>query len=313
MHPLLIVLLIILVGWIAVGGYTFFAACLRKKEMPWLVESEISKTQYGRFYEYMVFGDQWLREHHAQDVYVDSHDGLKLHAYWIPAENPKGTMILAHGYRSTLLMDFGIAFECYHALGFNLLVPNQRSHGESQGRYITFGVKESEDMLSWIQYHNSNFGAHQIILNGLSMGASTMLYLADADLAKNVKGIVADCGFTSPAQIVSAVFKDVVKLPAAPAICAADLFARVFAGFSLYEKDTRKSLAGAKVPVLLIHGTADNFVPCEMTKEGFASCTGQKKMLLVEGAQHGVSFLVDQESYTTALLTFLKENLEGFA
>lgn len=313
MHPFLIVALLILAVWLAVGGYTFFTACVRKKELPWLVEEEISKTPYGRFYEYMAYGDQWLRDHHAQDVYIDSHDGLKLHAYWIPAENPKGTMMLAHGYRSTMLMDFGIAFECYQSLGFNLLVPSQRSHGKSQGRYITFGVKESRDMLSWIQFHNSNYGACQLILNGLSMGASTMLYLANEDLPDNVKGIVADCGFTSPAQIIATVFHRVVKLPAAPAIWSADLFARVFAGFSLYEKDTRKSLTNAKVPVLLIHGTEDDFVPCEMSKEAFSACNGQRRILLVDGAKHGVSFLVDQETYTTELLTFLKNNLEGFA
>lgn len=313
MHPILIVALLILAVWFAVGGYTFFAACLRKKELPWLVESEISKTPYGRFYEYIAFGDQWLREHNAQNIYIDSQDGLKLHAYWIPAENPKGTMLLAHGYRSTMLMDFGIAFECYHSLGFNLLVPSQRSHGKSQGRYITFGVKESSDMLRWIRFHNSNFGAHQMILNGLSMGASTMLYLADEELPCNVKGIVADCGFTSPAEIISTVFKRTVKLPAAPAVWVADIFARVLAGFSLYEKDTRKSLANAKIPILMIHGMNDKFVPCEMTREAFAVCISEKKLLVVEGAHHGVSFLVDQEGYTTALLTFLKDNLEGFA
>ena len=89
--------------------------------------------------------DAWLKDHNAQDVYVNSNDGLKLHAFWIPAENARGTILLAHGYRSTMLVDFGLAFAFYHALGMNILVPNQRAHGESEGRYITFGVKESED------------------------------------------------------------------------------------------------------------------------------------------------------------------------
>lgn len=291
----------------------FLLACVRRKDLPWLVEEEIKKTSYGPFYEFMCFGDQWLKEHHAQDVYIQNRDGLRLHAYWIPAENPKGTILLAHGYRSTMLADFGIAFEGYHSMGLNLLVPHQRSHGKSQGRFITFGVKESGDMLEWIDYHNRQFGEHQMILSGMSMGASTMLFLADADLPQNVKGIIADCGFTSPSQILSSVFRQVVHLPAIPSIWAAELFCRLLAGFSLYEKDTRRSLANARVPVLMVHGTDDDFVPSYMTKQGYEACSGKKKLLLVEGAEHGVSFIVDQESYTRELLVFLKDNLEGFA
>ena len=294
------------------GGYMFLVACVRRKELPWLVEEEIQKTSYGKYYEFMTFGDQWLKEHHAQDVYIQNRDGLRLHAYWIPADNPKGTIVLAHGYRSTMLADFGIAFEGYHSMGLNLLVPHQRSHGESQGRFITFGVKESGDILEWIDYHNRQFGEHQMILSGMSMGASTMLYLANADLPDNVKGIIADCGFTSPKEILSSVFRQVVRLPAVPTIWAAELFARLFAGFSLYERDTRKTLAESKIPVLMVHGTADDFVPCEMSEQGYAACTAKKRLLLVKGAEHGVSFIVDQESYTRELLWFLKENLEGF-
>lgn len=313
MSPILFVLLALVLLILLSGAYTFLLACVRRKDLPWLVEDEIKKTSYGRFYEYISFGDQWLKDHKAQDVYIKNRDGLRLHAYWIPAENPKGTILLAHGYRSTMLADFGIAFEGYHSLGLNILVPHQRSHGMSQGRFITFGVKECGDMLEWIGYHNREFGNYELILSGLSMGASTMLYLADRELPGNVKGIIADCGFTSPKEIISSVFRQVIHLPAVPTIWAAELFCRLFAGFSLYEKDTRKTLANSKLPVLMVHGTGDDFVPCEMTKQGYACCTGQKDLLLVEGAEHGISFIVDQESYSRALLKFLKTNLEGLA
>ena len=313
MSPVLYVLLAAVILVLFSGGYMFVVACVRRKDLPWLVEEEIKKTPYGKYYEFITFGDQWLREHNAQDVYMVNRDGLKLHAYWIPAENPRGTILLAHGYRSSMLVDFSLALECYHALGMNLLVPHQRSHGMSQGRFITLGVKESGDMLEWINYHNQTFGPYQMILSGLSMGASTMLYLADQKLPDNVKGIIADCGFTSPKEILLSVFHQTVHLPAVPTIWAAELFARVFAGFSLYEKDTRKTLTNSKVPVLMVHGTGDDFVPCEMTRQGYACCTGMKRLLLVEGAEHGVSFIVEQERYTSELLHFLKTNIDGFA
>ena len=294
------------------GAYVFVVACVRRKELPWMVEEEIKKTSFAKYYDCIVASHEWLKENNAQDIYVTSMDGLQLHGYWIPAENPRGTIVLVHGYRSTMLVDFGIAYPFYHALGMNILVPHQRAHGESEGQFITFGVKESEDIKCWIKYHNDNFGKHQIVLSGMSMGASTVLYLADQILPSNVKCIIADCGFTSPWDILDKVYQSVVHLPSAFSLYAADIFARIFAGFSLTEKDTRKVLVNAKVPVFMIHGLEDDFVPCDMTKQGYNACIAKKRMLLVEGAGHGVSFLVDKTRYTKEIISFLEDTLENF-
>ena len=306
-------LLLALVVLVLVSGvYVFILACARRKELPWMVEEEIKKTGYARFYNCILASAAWLKEHNAQDVYVQSKDGLKLHAYWIPAEDARGTVLLAHGYRSTFLVDFGLAFAFYHALGMNILVPHQRSHGKSEGRYITFGVKESEDMQCWIDYHNKTYGDYQMVLSGLSMGASTVLYLADQTLPDNVKCIIADCGFTSPKAILDAVFRSVVHIPSGATLLVTDVLTRIFAKFSLNQKDTRKILTSAKLPVLMIHGEADDYVPCFMTKQGFEACAGEKDLLIVEGAGHGLSCLVDKETYTKRILAFLEKHLEDF-
>lgn len=310
------IFLYILIGLFLVvlfsGGYVFVLGCVRRKELPWMVEEEIKKTSYGKYYNCILASDAWLKEHQAQDVYIRSKDGLNLHGLWIPADEPRGTILLAHGYRSTMLVDFGLAFAFYHSLGMNILVPQQRSHGKSEGKFITFGVKESEDMVCWIDYHNRTFGRHQMILSGLSMGASTVLYMADRKLPENVKCIIADCGFTSPKAILDSVFRSVTHLPSGPALLAANLFSRVFAGFRLDEKDTREVLKHAKLPVLMIHGLADDFVPSYMTQQGYDACNGSKELLLVDGAGHGVSFLVDREAYVTRVIAFLEKYLEGF-
>ena len=196
------------------GAYVFVVAFLRTKELPWLEKEQLEKTPYGRFYDSIVYADRWLREHECRDVYIDSFDGLRLRGRWIPAKNPKGTILFAHGYRSTYLADFGQALDFYHDAGLNILLPDQRCHGKSEGKIITFGVKESQDMLSWLRFHNQEFGTIPVILSGMSMGASTMLYLADQDLPANVKGIIADCGFTTPWAIVGKVFTSVIHLPA---------------------------------------------------------------------------------------------------
>lgn len=291
--------------WLVSGAYVFVVACVRRKELPWLVKEELEKTPFGGFYEGIVAADQWLSDHDTQSIYITSDDGLKLHGLWVPAKNPIGTVLLVHGYRSTKLMDFGVAFPYYHEKGFNLLIPDQRAHGKSQGRFITFGVKECRDMLRWINFHNSCYGMQPLLLSGMSMGASTVMFLADEKLPPNVKGLIADCGYTSANEIISVIFKRVMHFGAGPVMWAADLFARIFAGFSFYEKNTTETLRSNKLPVLILHGTEDSFVPCDMSKRSYAACTGPKQLLLVEGADHGVSFLVDHQRYTEAVEKFL--------
>ena len=191
-----------------------------------------------------------------------------------------------------------------------MLIPDQRCHGKSEGKYITFGVKEWRDMTCWVDYHNKHLGNWPVILSGLSMGASTVMYMADEALPANVRGMIADCGFTSPYDIIGKVFHSVTHLPAWPFLWATDLCARIFAGFSLKEKDTRKTLQGGKYPIILAHGLSDDFVPCEMSQEAYDACTSPKELLLVEGAGHGYSFLKDRERYTQTVTAFLQRNLE---
>lgn len=294
--------------FVAVSGiYVFIYGCVRRKELPWLIQEEMDRTPYKKYGKAIQAAHQWLVEHDAQDVFMESFDGKKLHALWVPAENAKGTVLLVHGYRSTPLLDFAIAFPYYYEQGFNILVPDQRSHGKSEGRFITFGVRESSDMECWIQYHNNVFGVFPMILSGLSMGAATVLYMIDRKLPDNVKGVIADCGFTSPKDILSSVFKSVTHLPALPSILVAECCARCVADFSLWQCDTRRSLASARLPVMMVHGIEDNFVPCQMTRDGYNLCISPKKLLLVEGAKHGVSFLVEPDRYQQMLAEFINK------
>lgn len=277
-----------------VGGYLFFVACKRAPKEEWLEEKA---AKYGDAYDYYQKGNQWLRSIQHEDLYMTARDGVRLHAVWVPAEQPRGTVVFAHGYHGSALREFSMVFDLYHKQGFNILIPAQRAHGVSEGKFITFGVKESRDFLEWIELHNARFGSFPILCSGLSMGASTVMFLAGLDLPENVRGFIADCGFTSPKDIISAVFRHQTHLPAWPFIWATDLFARLFGGFSLNEMHTTKSLSHNKHPILFVHGLSDTFVPPEMSQRSFDACAGEKYLLLVEGATHGCSFLVAESAY----------------
>ena len=297
----LIILGAFLLVFLGVGWYMFRRACVRVPDLPWLDREAILKTNYAPHADLIQRSHKWLLDNGAKDVWIESEDGLKLHGLWVEAEDAVGTVVLVHGYHSTKLVDFGGSMMYFHRNGSNLLLVDQRCHGESEGRYVTFGVKESRDMLCWLRYLERELWKGPVILSGLSMGASTVMYMADEDLPSNVKGLLVDCGFTSPAAILGKVFRDVTHLPPVPWIWSAELFARIFAGSSLWGKNSIKSLSRNRLPILMVHGKADDFVPCAMTEAAYEACGGEKMLHLVDGAGHGLSFLVDKQGYKAAI------------
>ena len=301
---LLIAAAVLLGGWL---GFRY--AFCRQPDPDWEDQEALDRSKWKHHPVSIPEAARWLREHGAQDISTVSFDGLTLRGKWVPAEHPRATIILVHGYRSSYLTDFGGIFQRYHDLGLNLLLIRQRSHGESGGRYITFGVHERRDVLSWIQYHNQVFGPGDLFLGGMSMGASTVLCAAGEALPENVRGITADCGFTSPAEIIGHVIRKDFHLPPKLVLPLLDLYARTLGHFSLWDCDTRAAGRRAKTPVLMIHGKADDFVPCRMTEESFETYAGPKELITVEGAGHGMSYMKDPVRLCAALTDFFQRSL----
>ena len=292
------------------GGYWGFQhACRRPPEPDWTSEAALKQPPYAEFAESIPRALQWLQDHNAQEVRTKSFDGLLLRGKWVPAENPKATIILFHGYHTHYIHDFAGIFSLYHSIGLNLLLVRQRSHGESGGKYITFGVRERKDVRSWVDFHNRTHGMDNVFLGGMSMGASTLLFAAGEDLPPNVRGITADCGFSSPAEILGHIIRQDYHLPPKLVLPLMEVWARVLGGFSFYECDSRKTLARSKIPVVFIHGTADTFVPCAMSQAGYDACTAQREIHLIEGADHGRGYLFEPDRLTKALVDFFNRNI----
>ena len=292
------------------GGYWGFRhACARIADPDWDSESALEQTVFAEFAASIPRARQWLRDHNAENVQIRSFDGLTLRGQWIPAEHPFATIILFHGYHSHHLQDFAGIYEYYHSIGLNLLLVRQRAHGESDGKYITFGVKERRDALRWIDFHNRTHGMDNVYLGGMSMGASTVLFAAGEELPPNVRGITADCGFSSPAEIISHIIKKDFHLPPKLVLPLVDVWARILGGFSFHECDSRETLSRSKTPILFIHGKADDFVPSFMSEVGYAACASEKEILLIDNAGHGRSYLHEPERLREALLSFFKRNL----
>ena len=242
----------------------------------------------------------------SERLYTKSFDGLRLAASYYNNNDSDTTILLFHGYRSDGRFDFACAVKYYIEMGLNVLVVDQRANGESEGKLITFGIKERRDAVTWTNFINEVYKPKNIFLSGVSMGATTVMMAANLDLPKNVRGIIADCGFTAAPDIIKKVALQAFKINATPILPVLNLMCKLFGNFSLYETTTIKALSESDIPIFFIHGKKDGFVPCEMTEESHKAARAEKYICLVEDADHGISFLVDTDNIQRRISEFVK-------
>lgn len=240
-----------------------------------------------------------------EKVEIVARDGLRLSGRCYEAGEGKTVDLCFHGYRSTSVRDFCGGAEIPLELGHGVILPDQRSHGESGGHTISFGIKERYDVLSWIDYVLCRFGEDtEINLYGISMGAATVLMAAGLELPENVKHIVADCPYSSPAGIIKKVCRD-LRLPVGLVYPFIRAGALIFGRFDLEAVTAEQAVKSAKVPILLIHGEDDRFVPCEMSEEIRRANPELICRHTFPGAAHGISYVVDKPRYQTLAKDFL--------
>ena len=243
-----------------------------------------------------------------EEVSIVSFDGLTLFGRYYHVKDGAPLDIGFHGYRSGALTDFAGGSELSFSMGHNLLLIDERAHGRSEGRTITFGIQERWDVESWARFAVERFGADvQIILYGVSMGAATVLMAAGLDLPENVKGIIADCPYSSPGDIIRKVARD-MHMPDRLAWPFVKIGGRVYGGFDVDEMDAARAVKQATVPILIIHGESDSFVPCEMS-----DIVAENPALITRytfpGADHGFSYLVDTPRYKKIVTEFAEKAL----
>ena len=245
-----------------------------------------------------------------ETVTIQSREGLKLVGSYYHFRDGAPLAIFFHGYRSTGIRDFCGGFYFYRDQGFNILVVDQRGNGRSEGKSITFGIRERWDCLAWADYAAHRWPDTPIILLGISMGASTVLMASDLPLPEQVKGILGDCPFSAPRDILCSVAAS-RGLPKGLSYLLLKFGARLFGGFDLDEITIADALSRAKLPVILIHGEADEYVPCEMSIRCFEACASPVRLLTIPKAEHGLSFFVDEEGYAQAVSQFCTDVLNG--
>ena len=294
-----IVLLTLFIGGSSLVGVLFYNLALNAN-----YSKDIIYAEYND--ENLNDAQKWLEEKsNYSDKYIESYDKLQLHSY-VVSQNSNKWAIVVHGYGGSgkLMSDKS---KYFYDMGYNVLIPDLRGHGKSEGNYIGMGWKDRLDIISWINVIIKENPNAEIVLHGTSMGAATVLMTSGENLPSNVKAIVADCAYTSAWDEFSYQLETYLKVPSYYILNVTNMVTKLKAGYSLKEASALESVKKATVPILFIHGDKDKFVPYSMMDKLYDATNSPKEKLTIEGGEHANSDLVSPFLYWLTLEDFLNQ------
>ncbi|MBQ6292984.1 MAG: alpha/beta hydrolase [Lachnospiraceae bacterium] len=271
-----------------------------------LIEKRITRScEEERFLSARVQSGEILKQKPNEKVSIVSHDGITLVGHWFPVDKPKRILIAVHGWRATWYQTFGLIADDWEKAGCSVLFIEQRATDQSGGDIISFGLVERFDCLDWINWVIDHFGSTlPIYLCGVSMGATTVLMATGQDLPQNVHGVISDCGYTSPHAIWKYTTNNNLHMFYGVRGIIVDMILRQKIQMGSKDYSTLEALKTNRIPVIFIHGSDDTLVPVEMTYENYKACAEEKQLLIVPGADHGMSYFVDKNRYREEINRF---------
>lgn len=289
------------------GGalYGYFKAFYSPNERKIMHGQIPDSEQYTNAKEHIKELISFVNELEFEEIYISSYDGTVLYGRYYHTKDGAPLQILLHGYKGSAVRDFCGGLLLALKSGFNVIMVDQRSHGKSEGNTITFGIKERYDALEWVKYANERFGRTPVFLTGISMGGATVLMASSLNLPDNVVGIIADCPYSSPGEIIRKFCKN-MGMPPKIVYPFAYLGALIFGRFALNKASAYKAVQSTNIPILIFHGEDDSFVPLWMSKKIYDFCNSEHKFLhTFKAADHGMSYITDNEKYERAYSDFI--------
>lgn len=310
--------IMIIVAFLCIGNYFFNYALVRKNGEIAAAEMSVYSSIYENEKKDRIDLNRkiqkektssWLNSISKKEINIQSNDKLQLFASEFKLSNESNKwIILVHGYTSEQSSIYDIARH-YSDKGYNVLTPDLRAHGLSEGKYVGMGWLDRNDLLLWIDYLLRNYRNSEIILHGVSMGAATVMMASGEDLPTNVKLIVEDCGYTSVWDIFSFELNLRFNLSTFPVLNAASFITSVRAGYNYKEASSIDQIKKSVTPILFIHGNADEFVPVNMAYKLYDNANINKELIIVDGAGHAESRLADEELYYGSIFSFIDKYL----
>lgn len=269
------------------------------------VENVLKEEKWQPYADRVKEEIAWFDAQEKEQLYILTRDKIRLNGWYLPAcGESKGRVVLMHDYRVPGVVSFAGVLRKYHEQGFDVLLADQRAHGDSMGKYICFGARERYDCKLWVECMNKLHGEDvPTYLHGVGMGGTAVLMTAGLKLPRNVVGVIAEGAFTSPYAVVKKLMKK-AHAPGKFLLGFFDFWCRGMAGYKLKGASTQAALRETGLPVLLIHGKDDSMAPFAMAEANYEACGGEKKLIAVPGAEHGVC-LWSAEECGVDMLSFM--------
>lgn len=304
----LIVIFVIIIALLLLASYFFFRfACFHDKQKD-IEQNSNNDSPWKEFQNRHLEDFAYLQSFPKEDYEIISFDKKKLHAIYVKGKMTKRIVVCAHGYKGKAEDDFSGAAR-FLLEDSDLLLIDERTCGQSEGKYITFGALEQKDIIQWTEWINQNKNIKKvpIYLYGISLGGASVCMASNHNFPIEVKGIIDDCGYSSMEDICNELAKNWFHVPGFIFIPFVNWFAEKIADFSIYDANAKKSLENSTLPVLFIHGTSDDFVIPENSKRNYDACTNKKDIVYINGATHAISYYKDSKLYIESVKSFFEK------
>ncbi|NMO97372.1 alpha/beta hydrolase [Paenibacillus lemnae] len=293
----IVLLMIILAAGITEYGYVQITQMRVKNDLKLFTVLESLGIYSRERYEALV----------KKEVVLTSSDGLKLSGAAIERDpESKRWMIIVHGYTASRAVSAQF-IDMFTEEGCNVLLIDQRRHGQSEGRFTTYGYYEKYDVQCWVNWLVEQHGEDiEIGLHGQSLGGGTVLeYLSIA--APQVKLAIADCAYSDLSDLMKYQITKLNKLPSVPFFRWVNRRIQKKAGFSFEQVSPIRSVQNSPLPVMFIHGKEDRYVPTRMSIEMYEAKQGPKRLVLIDGAVHANAYHIGPHQYRKEVNSFLQE------
>ncbi|MDY6065496.1 MAG: alpha/beta hydrolase [Finegoldia sp.] len=244
-------------------------------------------------------------EKDCEEATINSEDGLILRAKYKLVDQSHIWALLVHGYKADNMQMMPYA-KPYYDRGYNVLMPDNRAHGESDGNYVGMGYLDMKDLICWIDWILERDPAAKIIMHGISMGAAAVMMVA-GERPAGVVGYVEDCGYTDAYSIIESEFKKRNKrrMPYDALMKLSNFVAKINSGYSYDQASAIDQVKKADKPIMFIHGAKDDFVPVTMGYELYYTAGVPKDFYLVIQAGHAQVKDYDPIAYWNKVFSFI--------
>lgn len=247
-----------------------------------------------------------------KDTFIYAPDQTRLHAFYVAAPTPTSkTAVIVHGYTDNAIRMMMIGYMYNRSLGYNILLPDLRYSGQSDGNYLQMGWLDRKDVMQWMNVANQIYGdSTQMVIHGISMGGATTMMVSGEPQPDYVKCFVDDCGYTSVWDQFGKELKEQFGLPEIPLMYTASWLCNLKYGWNFTEASALEQVKKCQLPMLFIHGEKDDYVPTWMVYQLYEAKPQPKELWIVPNADHATSYKLNKETYTEKVKLFTDKYIQ---